>query len=544
MLLTATGATKARPLKDIAAEVLGNVWQHPRGAAEMAGDGDYLAAKVIGAYDQIAAGGAFNQIQLHVWCATTGADIEWKVWVRDSAAAFNMQGVAADDSGSIRATDFPHANTLYTLSLTRALTAIASQYVFIMFRAASDVAMATRKWAWNAAVPARHGFPLQAGAGWNQNVLFSDYHTPPGGDYGQVAFKLLRTVAPVTSAYTPRVVLPPNVYGVQAREGSIYFDNLLPDVAAADYVFDVTTGVLGTHQNERWTWTPSGAQAGTTLTLSVYSRATGALLTSASTTISAVAAPAGAGLTPKVILVGDSLTNAGTIGQTLLDIAAADTLKIALYGIRGTPPNSHEGRPGWTIVNYTSNFSDGTGANPFWKSGAVNFPQYLTDNVIPVPDWVFVLLGTNDVFSQTTDVGVSSAAAASFTSLDTLIASIKAAGAGVKVGLVTPPPPASDQDAFGASYGVAQARWRYKRNVTLWNRELIARYSGQTASRIYLVPVYQAIDAAHNFPVAVAAPWNSRTATTVARQSNGVHPDTSGYQQIADAEWAFLKAQV
>ena len=178
--------------------------------------------------------------------------------------------------------------------------------------------------------------------------------------------------------------------------------------------------------------------------------------------------------------------------------------------------------------------------NPFWISGALNYPQYLTNNSLATPDWVVIHLGINDAFSYTTDEAVIAAATAAFDNLDLLITSIKAAGGTVKVGLMIPTPPAS-QDGFGASYGTGQTAWRDKRNIMLWAKELIARYSGQEASRVYLVPTNTALDVVNGYTLAASAPVNSRSSVMVQRQSNGVHPDTSGYQQIGDALWAFLK---
>ncbi len=48
----------------------------------------------------------------------------------------------------------------------------------------------------------------------------------------------------------------------------------------------------------------------------------------------------------------------------------------------------------------------------------------------------------------------------------------------------------------------------------------------------------------NGYTLFAAAPVNSRSSVTVQRQSNGVHPGTSGYQQIGDALWAFLKCNV
>jgi len=184
--------------------------------------------------------------------------------------------------------------------------------------------------------------------------------------------------------------------------------------------------------------------------------------------------------------------------------------------------------------------SSSVSGNPFWISGALNYPQYLVNNSLATPDWVVIHLGINDSFGYTSDVAVVDAATVAFVKLDSLITSIKAAGAGVKVALMIPTPPAN-QDAFAANYGTGQTSWRYKRNIVLWAKEMITKYAGQEASRIYLVPTNTALDIVNGYPLSTSAPVNSRSSVMVQRQNNGVHPDTSGYQQIGDCLWAFLK---
>jgi lysophospholipase L1-like esterase len=435
-------------------------------------------------------------------------------------------------------------------------------------------------------------------------------------DY-QYAISLASGV-PITitaSLVAPVLVMPPYIFGVQGRECNLYLDNLHVGDSSV-YAHDVTnTAVNGAQQRERWTWTPTGVQSTGTLTVSAYDKTSGAVLVSATTNQRAAASTAGSGTTKTINVIGDSLINAATITQTVIDIAATDVMGVSFIGTRGTAPNKHEGRGGWKISDYatvgrtfyaftvsgvvtspdinstvytnnSSTFtvqevditagsgtiicertagtnapsasgtltkSSGTGdatiafssssavsGNPFWISGALNYGQYLTNNSLATPDWVLIHLGINDAFSYTTDATVIAAAIAAFVDLDLLITSIKAAGAGVKVGLMIPTPPAS-QDGFAAAYGTGQTAWRDKRNIMLWAQELITKYTGQEASRIYLVPSNTALDVVNGYPLLAAAPVNSRSSVTVQRQSNGVHPDTSGYQQIGDALWAFLK---
>jgi lysophospholipase L1-like esterase len=549
-------------------------WKHVLGDAEMDGDADYATAKAIGFYEQMTEPTAFNAVQGRIWETDIATAVEWRVWIRDDAAPFNMGTVTPDDSGSIAAADFPHANVLYTLKLNQSLRASTGQYVFVMFRAASGVAVQTRRWLYDAgASPARHGFPWSS-TGWAL-ISIGD----PALGFGNVTMKLLleseelraKGVAPAEgvtydnaasgltgataqaaidelagrTSPAPTLIVPPTLYATQGREVSIYFDNILPE-GASDYLWDVSNGPAeAKHQNERWTLTPAGAVASTPLTIEAIDRRRGTAVASAVVNVVGAAAAAGTGATLKAIFIGDSLTYAAVYTQELLTIAAAGgALGLTLHGTVGVAPNKHEGRGGWSVDTYTKNYSDAYGANPFWIGGQVNFPAYLAANSIPVPDWVFIMLGTNDAMHATSDAGALAVTATEFPKLDVLIASIKAAGAGVKVGLMTSPPPSSDQDAFGANYGVGRNRWRVKRDLALWVRELIAEYGGRTAERIYVVPTHMNLDTANNMSRAVAGPVNSRSTVQVARQSNGVHPATEGYYQIADTVWAFLKNNV
>lgn len=204
----------------------------------------------------------------------------------------------------------------------------------------------------------------------------------------------------------------------------------------------------------------------------------------------------------------------------------------------GTLTKSNAGI-GDTTIAFSSMASQA--GNPFWISGAVNFPQYLTNNSITAPTWVFIMLGINDVFSQTGDVGAAATADAAFVNLDTLITSIKATNGTIKVALIPPTPPSSSQDSFAASYGVGQTRAQFKRNILTWNKQLYTKYAGLEASRIYICPAHVNLDTVNNMQTATSAAVNSRSSVNVTRQNNGVHPATSGYQQIGDAVFAFLK---
>lgn len=502
------------------------MWSSPQGDSEMDGDSTYSLAAVLGFYEYFTEAAVINTVQCAAW-KSAAVDVEWKLWIRTTTTAFNMSSTAADRSGTISATSFPTSNALFKILLGDPLKVPGDRYVFLMLRPVDDLALSIRRWTTTGT--GRHGFVIGGGTGWNNSWSLSS------SPYLQTAPKFLLELASTAAPAAPELVAPTYVFGVQGRECNVYYDNLFLS-AATDYNIDaIHSTPLGTSQNERWTWTPSGAVSSGTLTIGASDKRTGDRLVGKIISPRSAASSAGSGANKKLIVVGDSLVAANTITQTLLDVAGADVMGVTLYGTLGTGSNKHEGRSGWTVSQYVSSGS------PFYIGGVVDFDAYLTANSFPDPDWVLIQLGINDIFAQATDVGARTVALSRMTMLGTLITSIKAAGASIKVGLVLPPPPSIDQDAFGASYGAAYSRWRHKRNILIWCREMIAAFSGQEGDRIYLVPAGLSLDTSHNMSRASSAAWNSRSTENVARQNNGVHPANSGYQQIGDAIWAFLK---
>ncbi len=614
------------------------MWEHPRGDSEMLGDATHAFGNAVGLYEYFEEQAIINAVEYGIW-SSQSVDIEWKLWLRDTTTPFNMSSTAANASGTIAAGAFPLANQTYKLELATPIKVNAGKYVFVMFRAVNNSTMNIRRFTTAGSAPARHAWPMTLTPGWDATFAYSSLPA-----YGQAAGRFLleseelrggsfvlnaanvsysgagiagdTVKEAIDELSLTELVMPPYVFGVQSRELNVYFDNLFLD-DAKDYGINVETSAsIGTHQDERYTLTPSGALTSGTLTVEAYQKRTGKLITSKVAQLRAAASSAGSGLNKKVIVVGDSFINAGVITQTLIDVAASDVMGVTMLGTQGTTPNKYEGRGGWNVNDYTTagrtfyeftvsgvvvapdinateyshngsvyrvqtlNLTGGAGTiicsvtsggaplssgtltktsgngdatitftnavpvsgNPFWFSGALDFAQYLSTNSFAAPDWVFIMLGTNDVASITSDATALSTADAAFVKLDNLIASIKAADANTKIGLMVPPPPSATQDSFGNNYGTTLLRWRFKRNILIWARQLIAKYSGQEASRIYVVPVNTALDTVNNMLRNSATPVNSRnSATTIARQSNSVHPATSGYQQIADAVWSFLK---
>lgn len=272
----------------------------------------------------------------------------------------------------------------------------------------------------------------------------------------------------------------------------------------------------------------------------------------------------------KVLIIGDSTCNGDPWQAELINLhnynrtsptggGGEDALTVDLVGTiestvadAGTTDRtfSHEGKSGWTWAMHHSNAE-----SSFLFGGVFNFGAYntaLSDDALVPNDWVLIHLGINDVFSATSDITVDylistaiQPAIAGMLGIGDAPASTTIRGAvpGVRIGLMLPIAPSQDQDAFGDDYAAGQHRRRYKRNIDRYRKWLIDTYGSMEADGIYLIPVHANVDPYYGMPFASAAAVNVRSATTIARQDNGVHPDVEGYYQMADAVYSFLKGQ-
>jgi hypothetical protein len=129
-----------------------------------------------------------------------------------------------------------------------------------------------------------------------------------------------------------------------------------------------------------------------------------------------------------------------------------------------------------------------------------------------------------------------------------MINSIKTQNSAVKIGVCLTIPPNYYQDAFGSSYQSGQTRKRYKKNNFLCVQRLITAFGNREAESIYLIPIHLNLDTRNNYGSSLQQ-VNARNTSTITFPANngdgqtpGVHPADTGYWQIADSYWYFLKS--
>lgn len=372
---------------------------------------------------------------------------------------------------------------------------------------------------------------------WNQITDGAQYviqhYDKSGLDY--------RTYASTTKPV--EIKLPPIIYGVVGKELNIYFENIILCDNLDNYkieVNDFSSG--GIQQNERYTITPTTAKV-FSVNISVYSN--NQIVASAQTNINIKANTVGSGVNKKCLFIGDSITDGGVYTGELLNLfGAGDVMDITLLGTRGTAPNLHEGRAGWKASDYVGISGRDGITNAFWNptTSAFDFAYYMAQQGYAGVDVVGINLGVNDIFNYTDDTSLNSEITNVLNRFDTMLNSIKSYNANTKVAFLITIPPSKNQDAFGKNYQSGQTQWRYKRNNFLFVNKLIDKYKSREAEGIYLIAVNTNLDTEHNMLTETVA-INSRNTDTIVRQSNGVHPATSGFYQISDIIYYWLKCQ-
>ena len=165
------------------------------------------------------------------------------------------------------------------------------------------------------------------------------------------------------------------------------------------------------------------------------------------------------------------------------------------------------------------------------------------ENNFETPDYVFINLGINDMFGYGSDnllqIGMNQA----LNGYNKMVSSIREFDSNIKIVLGLTIPPNYSQNAFGEDYSTGQSRMRYKHNNFMWVKKLIEVYDNRESENIYVTPLFTNLDTRYNMGL-VESQVNARNTfkTTMSAKNSGVHPSISGYWQIADVEWFFLKS--
>ena len=362
-----------------------------------------------------------------------------------------------------------------------------------------------------------------------------------------------------------RLFIPEKIYASVGRECNIYFNNLITSINPEKYFFEVKCKI-GRTDSDRFRVVPTAENIGEyPLTIKIYDDYK---LLCETKTILTVAPNITENKDFCMLLIGDSQTAAEGYPERLHTLLSAEKnisfrmvgTNAANYSIPSENGAAHEGYGGWGWRTFFQNYGidendSNDGLHPrrpsernsrfLFPDGSgckFDFAQYCRKyNNGKIPDYIIIMLGTNDVFCCHSDREVDIEWKNNiYPYMKKMVEEFRKCNSDIKIAFNTLAAGADSQDAFGKCYGTAfnMRRWR----LNLYNYHLKLKRAAKEFD-IDLIPVHTAIDCANCFPLEEEC-LNMNSDKKVLRISNGVHPARSGYNQIADCVFAYLKSKI
>ncbi|MBR2875826.1 MAG: hypothetical protein IKC01_01680 [Clostridia bacterium] len=206
------------------------------------------------------------------------------------------------------------------------------------------------------------------------------------------------------------------------------------------------------------------------------------------------------------MVFGDSTVNAGIVTETMLEAFEDSGKKLTLIGTRGTSPNLHEGRGGWSASMYCTLSEQGLYDNPFYNNG-FDFSHYMKTQGKKRLDFVAIQLGINDIKKMTLENYSSERVLQYF---DCIVESIKKYDSSIMILIGLTIPPSEDVSDFDSS-NVFSSEFEYRNNIIHFVSDLMEHYKG--TENVYFSAINCCID-------------------TKKELKDLVHPTDAGYAKI------------
>ena len=304
---------------------------------------------------------------------------------------------------------------------------------------------------------------------------------------------------------------------IAGQEVTIYGDALI-NVPINNNLQVSYTSDIGTQSGNNIVINPAAKDIGDH-TLKMTFKNSGRLITTQTITMTVYAkAPAG---TKKILLIGNSLISGGcTYFDTQIDKILSNST-ITFLGTNGTI-TKNEGHGGATWHRYVNNDQPVAKPSPFFKAGVLNVPAYFTDNSIAKPDYILISLGLNDLLEFSAAGGDAINNEEITTILNRakkLIDAFLAFDANLKIILQIPSLTGTTGVAWAIDWGGSHDQDLFIENVHKYWVSFINEFAnGAYKSRVdcNYAPIFL-----------------NRTTGYGNVLNSGVHPEKSGYEQLA-----------
>jgi len=500
-------------------------YKHPNGDAEYAGSGAYPQnglAMYIPAQDKEY---QFNQLQAKVARQNTDGELFVSIYFK-TGGGFGPSVIPSSLTLATPEFSFQVNTTVETktINVPEIITVPIGYIVLACFYTKTSEQPIIKYW--NTLIQNRLTFFLSTST--NYSTILNEEWYQSGGSYYAVPLITLLNKNYASNEYVESVMPLPftrlpftkNIPVAQGRELNIW--------KALSKQALLFTSTVGEHR-ERCYRLSASAVANTALSVTEigvnksYTNAITLKVVSSSTSVTS----------KQILVIGDSLIAANTIVNELSTLLGNNGTNLFL-GTQGTPTH-HEGRSGWTFSGFTT--SNG-GQNPFWDGTKVNFKNYMSVNSnfggTDTIDICYIQLGINDVYGNTSLSTIIANA-------KILIAALRADYPSCKIILGIPPISCGTQDGFGKNYGAATNLLTYENAMKAYWSEAILQFDESRYNAA--VTVCQSglwVDRDYGYPKETVDVSARDSADQVSVFSNALHPNTSGYNQIADAVYSHI----
>ena len=188
--------------------------------------------------------------------------------------------------------------------------------------------------------------------------------------------------------------------------------------------------------------------------------------------------------------------------------------------------------------NITFKSNEPEKGNPFCYDGKLDFKAYCEDTGLPQIDYVYGQMVYND--TPNAEVVPQSSLDTKVNTVKTFIDALIKDYPNAKVVLVNSPVPSYDGCATNYTATSCFQDWQYINDWMHKYRSYIYKtLKEQYPNNVEFCDVNAQFDIDHGYPTSNVA-YNIRTSEKYNRQSNGVHPNDTGYYQCADAIYRHL----
>lgn len=347
-----------------------------------------------------------------------------------------------------------------------------------------------------------------------------------------------------TVVHTSRLCLPPIIYAVPGMRMEIQFVNAIFRKNPVEPLEVTPRFSRGEADEERWVFTPETDDVGDhQFELSIRHTGENAPVTRASTTIRVVPTKAGTRRKISLLIVGDSLTHASQYPNELSRLLSQPGNPATVFLGTHHPPAArenifHEGYGGWSWSRFATKFEKDNhergkrGNSPFLfpdtdGKARLDFGRYCDERLEGrQPDFIIVLLGINDCFhpDPADPDAIEARIDRMLENAEEVIAAFRLGAPDAEIGICLTTPGNSRDGAFEANYKGRYTRRGWKKiQFRLVERQL-DYFQNREHENLFIVPTSLHLDTTRGYP-----------------EDNGVHPNQTGYRQIAADLFAWIK---